>query len=98
MLSVPIISRDRVVGVMNVQTTETHDFSAEEIDFISAIAGQLAGIIELSQLHERAPRQLELENNAVASLTALNASKSDLLPMLSHDFRGPLSIAKSYVH
>jgi len=98
MLSVPIISRDRVVGVMNVQTTEDHDFSDEEIAFVSAIAGQLAGIIELSQLHERAARQLELERKAVASLTALNAGKSDLLSMLSHDFRGPLSIAKSYVH
>jgi signal transduction histidine kinase len=98
MLSVPIISRDRVVGVMNVQTTEDHDFSDEEIAFISAIAGQLAGIIELSQLHERAARQLELEKRAVASLTALNAGKSDLMSMLSHDFRGPLSIAKSYVH
>ncbi|HUX85846.1 MAG TPA: ATP-binding protein [Chloroflexota bacterium] len=98
MLSVPIISRDRVVGVMNIQTTEAHDFSTEEIDFVSAIAGQIAGIIELSRLHDRVARQLELEKAAVASLTALNAGKSDLLSMLSHDFRGPLSIAKSYVH
>jgi signal transduction histidine kinase len=98
MLSVPIISRDLVVGVMNLQTTEAHDFSREEIDFASAIAGQLAGIIELSQLHDRAARQLELERKAVTSLTALNAGKSDLMSMLSHDFRGPLSIAKSYVH
>lgn len=98
MLSVPIISRDRVVGVMNLQTTEAHDFSAEEIDFVSAIAGQIAGIIELSRLHDRVARQLELEKEAVASLTALNAGKSDLLAMLSHDFRGPLAVAKSYVH
>jgi signal transduction histidine kinase len=98
MLSVPVISRDRVVGVMNLQTTMAHDFSAGEVDFASAIAGQLAGIIELSQLHERAARQLELERKAVASLTALNASKSDLMSMLSHDFRGPLSIAKSYLY
>ena len=98
MLSVPIISRDRVVGVMNVQTTEQHDFADEEIAFISAIAGQLAGIIELSQLHERAARQLELEKKAVASLRALNQGKSDLMSMLSHDFRGPLSVAKIYVH
>jgi signal transduction histidine kinase len=40
---------------------------------------------------------LALEREAVERLTSLNASKSDLLAMLSHDFRGPLSIAKSYV-
>jgi signal transduction histidine kinase len=98
MLSVPIVSRDRVVGVMNVQTVDTHEFSREEVQFVSAIAGQLAGIIELSRLHEKVAKQLELEREAVATLTALNRSKSDLMSMLSHDFRGPLSIAKSYLY
>lgn len=98
MLSVPILVEERVVGVMNVQTVATHDFSGEEIDFVSAIAAQLGGIIELSQLKEQMARQLELEREAVASLAALNRAKSDLMSMLSHDFRGPLSVAKAYVH
>jgi signal transduction histidine kinase len=57
----------------------------------------VAGIIELSALRLKLARQLTLEHEAVERLTSLNASKSDLLAMLSHDFRGPLSIAKSYV-
>ena len=61
------------------------------------LAAQVAGIIELSVLRQRQARQLTLEHEAVERLTSLNASKSDLLAMLSHDFRGPLSIAKSYV-
>src|SRR5258708_2626764 len=32
-LSVPILSRDHVVGVMNVQTVERHEFGADEVDF-----------------------------------------------------------------
>src|SRR5205807_409892 len=59
MLSVPIVSRDRVVGVMNVQTVDTHEFGHEEVAFVSAIADQLAGIIELSRLHEQVAQQLE---------------------------------------
>jgi signal transduction histidine kinase len=98
MLSVPILVEERVVGVMNLQTLAVHDFSSEEVEFASAIAAQLGGIIELSQLKERLARQLDLEREAVASLSALNSAKSDLLSMLSHDFRGPLSIAKTYVH
>ncbi|HVA26270.1 MAG TPA: GAF domain-containing sensor histidine kinase, partial [Chloroflexota bacterium] len=98
MLSVPIASREQVVGVMNVQTAYPHVFSSEEVEFLSAIAAQIAGIVELSGLHERLARQLELEREAVQRLQALNASKSDLLSMLSHDFRGPIAIAKSYVH
>ncbi|MDE3074842.1 MAG: GAF domain-containing protein, partial [Chloroflexota bacterium] len=98
MLSVPILVEERVVGVMNVETVETHDFSAEEIDFVSAIAGQLGGIIELSQLMEQLARQLELEREAVAGLSELTQAKSDLMSMLSHDCRGPLSVAKAYLH
>ena len=98
MLSVPIVSQDRVIGVMNVQTTDVHDFSREEVEFVQALAAQVAGIIELSSLRSRLSRQLALEREAVERLTALNAGKSDLLAMLSHDFRGPLSIARSYVY
>jgi signal transduction histidine kinase len=98
MLSVPIVSHERVIGVMNVQTVDVHEFSDQEIDFVQALAAQVAGIIELSSLRLRMAHQLTLEREAVQRLTALNASKSDLLGMLSHDFRGPLSIARSYVY
>jgi signal transduction histidine kinase len=97
MLSVPIVSHDRVIGVMNVQTTDVHNYLPAEVEFVQALAAQVAGIIELSALRLRLGHQLALEHEAVERLTSLNASKSDLLAMLSHDFRGPLSIAKSYV-
>jgi signal transduction histidine kinase len=96
MLSVPIVTQDRVIGVMNLQTVEVHGFSDEEVEFVEALAAHVAGIIELSALRQRLARQLALEREAVQRLTTLNASKSDLLAMLSHDFRGPLSIARSY--
>jgi signal transduction histidine kinase len=97
MLSVPIVSHDRVIGVMNVQTTDVHDFLPAEVEFVEVLAAQVAGIIELSVLRQRLAHQLTLEREAVERLTSLNAGKSDLLAMLSHDFRGPLSVAKSYV-
>jgi signal transduction histidine kinase len=98
MLSVPILTQDRVIGVMNLQTVEIHHFSSEEVEFVQALAAQVAGMIELSALRQKLAGQLALEREAVQRLTALNASKSDLLAMLSHDFRGPLSIARSYAY
>ena len=97
MLSVPIISHERVIGVMNVQTTDVHEYSPDETVFVEALAAQVAGILEISALRSRLAGQLALEHEAVERLSALNASKSDLLAMLSHDFRGPLNIARSYV-
>src|SRR6266568_4021101 len=44
MLSVPIESGPRLVGVLNAQAAELREFNAGDIDFLRAIAGQVAGI------------------------------------------------------
>lgn len=98
MLSVPIASQARVVGVMNLQTVDPYAFTPAEVDFVQALAAQVAGIIELSMLRLELANQLAIERETVARLTALNTGKSDLLAMLSHDFRGPLTVAKTYMH
>lgn len=58
MCSVPIISADRLVGVLNVQTDTHHDFDAEEVGFLVAIAAQVAGVLERSALQARLEDQV----------------------------------------
>ena len=58
MLSVPIESGPRLVGVLNVQTVEKRAFDSGDIDFLRAIAGQVAGILERSELQRRLEAQL----------------------------------------
>ena len=58
MLSVPLVIRDEVIGVMNVQTVEPRDFDRVEIDFLQTIANQVAGIIEKSRLQRDAEHKL----------------------------------------
>jgi sugar diacid utilization regulator/putative methionine-R-sulfoxide reductase with GAF domain len=58
MLSVPIESGPRLVGVLNVQTAELREFDLGDIDFMRAIAGQVAGILERSELQRRMEVQL----------------------------------------
>ncbi|HEV3074561.1 MAG TPA: GAF domain-containing protein, partial [Thermoanaerobaculia bacterium] len=58
MLSVPIESGPRLVGILNVQSTEKREFGSGDIDFLLAIAGQVAGILERSELQRRMEAQL----------------------------------------
>ena len=58
MLSVPIESGPRLVGVLNVQSTEHREFTQEDVDFLRAIAGQVAGILERSEMQRRQEVQL----------------------------------------
>ena len=59
MLSVPILAGERMIGVVNVQSEQRRDFQEADIDFLSAIAGQVAGILERSQMQQRVEAQLE---------------------------------------
>ena len=58
MLSVPIESGPRLVGVLNAQAAERREFNAADIDFLRAIAAQVAGILERSELQRRLEAQL----------------------------------------
>ena len=58
MLSVPIESGPRLIGVLNVQTAQQRDFDLGDIDFLRAIAGQVAGILERSELQRAMEVQL----------------------------------------
>jgi sugar diacid utilization regulator/putative methionine-R-sulfoxide reductase with GAF domain len=58
MLSVPIEAGPRLVGVLNVQTAQKREFDLGDIDFLRAIAGQVAGILERSELQRRMEVQL----------------------------------------
>ena len=58
MLSVPIEAGDRLVGVLNVQSVDRRDFVGADVDFLKAIAGQVAGILERMELQRRLEAQL----------------------------------------
>src|SRR5947199_2449300 len=58
MLAVAIESGPRLVGVVNAQAAERRECNAGDIDFLRAIAGQVAGILERSELQRRLEAQL----------------------------------------
>ncbi|MBP1704724.1 MAG: putative Signal transduction histidine kinase [Chloroflexi bacterium] len=90
MLSVPLTWNDRVVGVLNIQSVETRRFAPGEISFLSTIAALLGGIVEKGRLGREQEAQLE-------ALTALDAARAELLSVVTHELRTPLSVVRAYV-
>jgi K+-sensing histidine kinase KdpD len=90
MLSVPLEWHGRVVGVLNVQTRAPRVFDDEEIGFLRTIAALLAGIVEKGRLTAEVEARL-------AQLTALDAARAELLSVVTHDLRTPLSVVRVYV-
>jgi len=90
MLSVPLVWHDEVVGVLNVQTRDARRFEPSEIAFLQTIAALLAGIVEKGRLTAEIEARL-------AQLTALDAARSELLSVVTHELRTPLSVVRVYV-
>jgi signal transduction histidine kinase len=90
MLSVPLIWHENVVGALNVQATARREFRPDEIAFLQTIAALLAGIIEKGRLTAEIEARL-------AQLTALDAARAELLSVVTHELRTPLSVVRVYV-
>lgn len=52
MLSVPMMVKDKVIGVINVYTEKEHIFTKEEVELLQVIADQAAVAIENTRLNE----------------------------------------------
>jgi two-component sensor histidine kinase/putative methionine-R-sulfoxide reductase with GAF domain len=61
-LAVPILAREQLAGALNVRTRRPREFTASEIDLLTAIAAQVAQTIVHAQLYADAQRRVaELE-------------------------------------
>ncbi|MFQ5903569.1 MAG: ATP-binding protein, partial [Candidatus Binatia bacterium] len=89
-LGVPMIAEGEVLGVLSFFTRKEHEFSDEEVEFLSMLAGQAAVAIHNSQLHEQAKKHL-------AELVRANRVKDEFLSVMSHELRTPLNVVVGYV-
>lgn len=88
-LGIPLIVKDEGLGVLVFLTREEHLFAAEEVEFLSTLAGQAAIAIHNSQLHEQSKRQ-------AAELMQANEVKNEFLGFVSHELRTPVNVIMGY--
>ncbi len=89
MLSVPLVWHDQTVGVLNIQTEQTRDFSDADVAQLGAIANLLAGIVEKGR------QQQEAEQRA-AELKAIDEARTELIALVTHELRTPLAVVRAY--
>jgi len=83
-VQLPLVAKSDVLGIITFFKREEHDFTGDEVEFLTTLAGQAAIAICNALLYERSTQQaVELEK----------ASKlqADFSAMIVHDLRSPLS-------
>lgn len=75
-LSVPVISRDEVVGVINVQHRQPHRHTGSEIEMMVTVGEQVGCVIVLAELGEEAYAKRSPVDSLLASPPLLPGKKS----------------------
>ena len=89
MVSVPLSWHDQVVGVLNIQTEQHRDFTADDVAQLGAIADLLAGIVEKGRQQAEAEARVE-------ALRAIDEARSELIALVTHELRTPLAVVRAY--
>lgn len=81
LLAVPLTVQGRVIGAMNVQTADFHDFTSEEEALLSLIANLAAGALEKATLYDQMQQQIH-ELSTLAEVSRMVTSPLYLDEML----------------
>jgi two-component system sensor histidine kinase KdpD len=83
-LSTPLISRDEVVGVLNVNASPGRVFTEYDLRAMSVFAEQAAAAISNARLYEA-------ERQHVSELIRLDQLKSEFVALVTHELRTPIA-------
>jgi signal transduction histidine kinase len=75
---IPLIIRDEVIAVLGVYAKEEHEFTTEEMEFLTTLGSQAAIAIHNALLYETAKEQAELNARLLKEVEAANKQLSTL--------------------
>lgn len=93
LISVPLLVKDRVIGILNAYYPQYHHFSEDDIQIFTYLASQSAVSIENARLYARV---IEIEDQ-IRSQERLSVL-GELAVDVAHEISNPLTIIKMLIH
>ncbi len=94
---IPLISQERLIGIVSLETDQPDRFNAERFDFLKLIAARIAVAIDNAQLYATSQQQLVELQDLYVEISKLEQLKTDMIRIAAHDLRNPLSVVFSYI-
>jgi PAS domain S-box-containing protein len=95
-MSVPIIVRNQLIGVLDVQSSEKDYFTEANLRVQSILASQIGIALQNARAFTELEQRAELERQTAEQLRELDRLKSQFLANMSHELRTPLNSIIGY--
>lgn len=91
-ITIPLVSQERLVGIINLETNQPEHFSAEMFEFVKLVAARIAVAIDNARLYDTSQQQLAEMQNLYEQISKLEQLKTDMVRIVSHDVRNELAV------
>ena len=96
-LGVPLVSKERIIGILSVQSKKIDAFSADQIQLIENIALQAALAIDKATLFDQLQVELAGRKKLIAELENKNAELERFNYTISHELKSPIVTIKGFL-
>lgn len=90
-MTLPLTSRDKVVGVIYLEARPALKFSDAIHQFAMTIAARIASALDNAQLYQLSQQQVNELQVLNTEIRALEQLKTDMIRLASHDLRNPMA-------
>ncbi len=82
---VPLLSKGRILGVINIASHEAHKFSPEDIQLLENIAVQIAIAVENTKLHREVQQKDEIRGELLREILSIQEEERKRIARELHD-------------
>lgn len=94
---VPLHISDRLVGLLNLETAHPQRFNVNVYELMETMQSFVSIALDNALLYERLAQQNHELTASLERVTRLEALKTDMIRLASHDLKQPLTILKLYL-
>ena len=96
MMVIPLVSQDRLIGVLFLEARRAERFSTEVFEFIQLITTRIAAAVDNAQLYDTTRQQLAELQELYTQISALEQLKTHMIRLAAHDLGNPLTSISGY--
>lgn len=97
-IAIPLLSQNRLVGFLNLESNEPARFTQETFDFLKLLASRIASAVDNAKLYETSQAQLAQLQVLYNQVRDLEQIKTDMIRVATHDLRTPINNVLGFTH